>query len=266
LQRKFVKQDIVAILQRHHPDWPIISTDDPLAVVIGNMKISLNNILLIVRNAPDDEAEKAIVDFFENIMSGKQGGGSTEDLSYATAKTRLLPQIIPGEFRESAPNLLFRPFFSGLGVACALDEDGGYELLQNQVLAAWDVRQETVEAQAIANLEAHCKLDAFEPRSGEEGAFVVVAAEDSYSAARLLLPQFMETLRASLGAERIFVGIPNRDFLVAWTPDFSGRQAFAAKIRRDAENEAYPLTDELFVFSERGVSLMSADQISDHGR
>lgn len=57
-----------------------------------------------------------------------------------------------------------------------------------------------------------------------------------------------------------------RDLLIAWTPDFSERHAFAAKIRRDWESEPYPLTDELFVSSQMGISLMSDEELKDHGR
>jgi uncharacterized protein YtpQ (UPF0354 family) len=235
-------------------------------IAVGKMEISLNNLFLIVRNMLNDEREKAVVDFFESIVPSTPHDASTANLPYSTTKMRVLPQIVPTEFKETAPDLLYRPFFSGLGIAYTLDSDGTYELLQQPILAAWGVKQEALEAQAIANLEALCKSQASEPKRRKEGAFLTIAAEDSYSAARLLLPQFMRTLRDALDAPRIFVGIPNRDFFVAWTPDFSRRQAFAAKIRSDVENEPYPLTDDLFVSSETGINLMSADELRDHGR
>lgn len=62
----------------------------------------------------------------------------------------------------------------------------------------------------------------------------------------------MRRLRAALG-DILIVGIPNRDFLVAWTPDFAGRAGFVAQISRDMQRRPHPRTDELFVATTDGV-------------
>ncbi|URK86812.1 DUF1444 family protein [Rhizobium sp. RCAM05350] len=266
LQDERFKREVIAILGHRHPGCSVLPIVDPMMVVLGDMKISLDNIFLTVRDMEGDERENAIVDFFENAVSNNPHNASSTSIPYSTAKTRLLLQIVPEEFVQTAPDLLLRPFFSGLSIAYVLDRDGSYELMQKPVLGAWGVGQEVIEAQAMANLETHSQSQELEPRRGEEGAFVTVATEDSYSAAQLLLPGFMARLRNALKTPRVFVGIPNRDFLVAWTPDFSGRRAFAEKIRQDAANEPYPLTEDLFVSTETGVSLMSVGEMRDHGR
>jgi hypothetical protein len=56
----------------------------------------------------------------------------------------------------------------------------------------------------------------------------------------------------------LYVGIPNRDFLIAWSSDFSGFAAFVAQIGKDARQQAYPVSGALFVVSRDGVRSATA--------
>jgi uncharacterized protein YtpQ (UPF0354 family) len=132
---------------------------------------------------------------------------------------------------------------------------------------SWRVGQTDIEARAIANLESVSSEISLSPRSNPDGgAFIAVSTTDGYDAARLLLPQFMRHVREALNATLIFAGIPNRDFLVAWTPDFAHRRAFATKIAQDFQSRPHPLTDALFASTDTGVRLADAAAMRDHGR
>jgi uncharacterized protein YtpQ (UPF0354 family) len=98
------------------------------------------------------------------------------------------------------------------------------------------------------------------------GAFVAVSTTHGYDAARLLLPHFMRRVREALNASLIFAGIPNRDFLVAWTPDFAPRWGFATKIAQDFQSRPHPLTGALFASNDSGVRLADSAAMRDHGR
>lgn len=265
MQDRLFQTEVMTVVGRHHPEWPIDRDDDAMKVVIGDMQISLDNVLLMVRDMPEAEREEAIVNFFARLRPAEHRV-STADIGYLATKHRLKLQIVPREFLETAPLMLHRVFLSELSIAYSLDEEAQYELLQQPRLRSWDISQEEIEAQATANLEALAQVGELQPRRAQKGAFVTIAAEDSHSAARLLLPHFMASLRRSLNAPQIFVGIPDRDFLVAWTPDFSERWAFAEKLKRDFENQPYPLTAEIFVSSEAGLRLATAQENKDHGR
>lgn len=96
--------------------------------------------------------------------------------------------------------------------------------------------------------------------------YVIVDTHDGYDAVRLLLPNFMARLRTTLEVLRVFAGIPNRDFLVAWTPDFAARKGFALKLREDVLVRNHPLTDALFTSSDAGVALATPEEMRDHAR
>jgi hypothetical protein len=84
------------------------------------------------------------------------------------------------------------------------------------------------------------------------GYFAAVQRRDAYDAARLLLPEFRARVLSKLG-DFVFAGIPNRDFLILWSKDFSGHAGFVAQIKKDSQSRPYPLTDEIFVITAGGV-------------
>ena len=116
------------------------------------------------------------------------------------------------------------------------------------------------------NLERLAAGQAIEPKRKADGAYALCGTDDGYAAARILCPSFMARLRDTLGSPTICVGIPNRDFLVAWTPDFELRRRFATQVADDAAGRDDPFNDSLFVSSESGVRLMNPQELADHGR
>ena len=169
------------------------------------------------------------------------------------------PQIVPADYVGQAPDLVHRPFLAGLMVAYAIDEKDRYKLLRQPDIDAWNIGQAEIETRAITNLETASADISVELGSNPEGgAFVAVSTSDGYDAARLLLPQFMRRVRRAMKASLVFAGIPNRDFLVAWTPDLASRKAFATKIAQDFRDRPHPLTDALFASSDIGVRLADA--------
>ena len=264
LQGGSFRQGVVALLKSQHPGWAITLPDDPTMLDIDSKTFSLTNIYLHVRTMPQVQSEHEIMAFFEN---GMLPGNAPGDEAFSVAQANLRPQIIPDDYKQTASDIVARPFYVGLSVAYALDEDKRYQLLREPDLKAWAVARSEVETQAVANLENLSGAVTLSPRpNAEAGAFVTVDMSDGYDAARLLLPRFMARLRASLNVSSAFVGIPNRDFLVAWTPDFAARRGFAAKIAEDAQRRPHPLTDALFVSSDTGVRLAERSEMRDHGR
>jgi len=60
----------------------------------------------------------------------------------------------------------------------------------------------------------------------------------------------MRRVRQTLNTSLVFACIPNRDFLVAWTPDFAQRRAFATQIAQDFRARPHPLADALFASAD----------------
>lgn len=160
-----------------------------------------------------------------------------------------------------------RDFPGGLLVACAIDEPDRFGLVDQRQFDAWRIVQAELERQALGNLEAASGDVALDIRPGARaGHYCFVETNDGYDEARLLLPRCMARLREGLGATSAFVGIPNRDSLVAWTADFSTRPRFAAHVRRDHARRPHPRTDMLFVSTQDGVRVANAAELAEHGR
>lgn len=267
LQNGTFRDSMIALLARRHPEWHAASGTDSQSIAIGDKNIFLGNLYLHVKTMSDSAREEAILSFIDDSVNARSNIASVDKESFATARERLRLQIVPASYLKTADDLVHRPFPADLIIAYALDSERGYQLLQRPVLDNWHVGQEEFEKQAIENLEASSTPIELEPDPNRQGgAFVTVDMKDGYDAARLLLPQFMRRMRAALNAPLVCAGIPNRDFLVVWTPDFYPRRAFANKIAEDARNRPHPLTDALFVSAESGVRLANATEMKDHGR
>jgi len=259
------RQAVLALLDRRHPEWHATPGSDVTTIMVGHKVISLANIYLHVRNMPPAHRDDQIVSLIENSVNANS---RASEMPLAEARSRLRLQIVPAEYQRQ-PDLVFRPFnppLTDVIVAYALDDDKVYELLRQPTLDAWKVGRDEVEAVAIENLEAISSKVALKRQDVDDGSYIIVSTSDGYDAVRLLLPQFMKRLRAALKVSAVFVGIPSRDFMVAWTPNFAKRRGFAAQVARDVMSHPHPLTDALFVASESGVRLANSSELRDHGR
>lgn len=266
LQDGDFKQEVIRLLAEQRPDWTVDPTEDPTSIRIDHNLLSLSNIFRVVEHRPAADRQKAILDFFDSVLLAENRSAAATDISYADAKPRLYPQIIPNEFKDVIKDLVARPFFVDLSVGFALDNGVKYELIHERALKAWGVDPQSLERDAMANLDTLAASQTLEPKRRQQGAYAVCDTTDGYAAARILLPAFMKRLRTALEAPQICVAIPNRDFLLAWTPDFALRTRFAAQVEEDAASRDHPFTDALFMSDETGIRLMDAGELADHGR
>lgn len=261
------RKSVVALLARRHPEWSIAQESDPEAITIGNDRVYLGNIYRRVKTMSEGDRESEIVAFLENSLAGTSKASSSYEAAFAAVRTQLRPQIVPADYLKTAHDLIHRPFLADLIVVYAIDDEHTYQLLQQLHSDKWHVGREEIELVASENLEAISREIPLKPLLNKKSeAFLAVKTNDGYDAVRLLMPEFMKRARATLGSPLVFAGIPNRDFLVVWTPDFSARDSFAAKIAEYAREQEHALTDALFVSSESGVRLANAAELEDHGR
>jgi len=86
------------------------------------------------------------------------------------------------------------------------------------------------------------------------GKAAIVALQDGYDAARLLLDSLHVKLAPQLGGD-FFVATPARDMFVAMTcnpPNFV--QRISQRIGRDYQRLPYPITSSLFLVTRDGVA------------
>lgn len=244
------RQEVAAILQQRRPDLALTLPDDPAVIQAGSVTVYLGNLYLQVRDLTGARRREEIARFLDEGIRA----GQPEPQGWAEARERLRAQIVPIEYRTAGPKLLSRDFSRQVVIAYAVDSPDSFQLVTEEMAAHWGVDAGTIHAAAIEGLDgisADIEIAAKAAAKGS-GRFATVATQDGYDAARILAPRFLKRLRAALG-DTVVIGIPNRDFLVAWTPDFAARADFVAQIRKDMTAQPHSRTDELFVATAAGV-------------
>ncbi|MBK8049112.1 MAG: DUF1444 family protein [Anaerolineales bacterium] len=171
--------------------------------------------------------------------------------------------------RERLPSLqiagikpaLYQPYAAGLVITYVLDSPESMAYVNAHLLAsigASALTLEEVHTLAIAHLATRTKAQGIEEHGFGDCRFIAYAAGDGYAATRVLLPDLMASWAQRL-AGRMLIGIPNRDFLIAFG-DRDPRHAatMTCQVRRDAARLAHPLTGEVLVWEEGKVRAREA--------
>jgi uncharacterized protein YtpQ (UPF0354 family) len=172
--------------------------------------------------------------------------------NFGDARPHLMPMLKPDSWAENAsgdknlPHIAFAP---GLSVCFVIDQPEQVVYVNAEHLRRWDVPLERVEEVSLDNLAERSKGMQLALMQDENGntAGVVLATNDGYDAARFTLPDVRERLAEVLGDE-YYVGVPNRDFLIAFTlRDRESAVTIARQIRADYQRMNYPLSPETFL-------------------
>lgn len=264
------RQEVMEILARQRPAMTVKEAADADVIEIGSSRISLGNLSRHVRGIAGPERAAEIVSFIDRIVTAPpQDGPDFSTMEAAAANLRI--QIAPAEYvqqlKTSGIAFPYRALSPYVVIAYALDEPQRLQYVSADKLAKWSVDISAVHERAIANLDFASRDIAIEPRSAANGAghFATFSMRDGYSAARILCPEFVKRLKAVLG-ETFFFGIPNRDFLVAWSADFAAKAGFAAQVAKDYARQPHPLSPEVFAIDASGLRLADAAELQAHGR
>ncbi|QEN87777.1 DUF1444 family protein [Labrys sp. KNU-23] len=266
------REEVASLLRRRRPALKFtLPADDAESVHVrigdNTHQVYLGNLQRQLGTARGVVRESQILAFFDRVLAirpvDEKAGARWEN-----ARTRLRLQIVPIEYRQQAKELISRDLTAMVVIAYALDQGERYSLVTKDDLKTWGVYADAVHEAALAGLEAASGALAIgaEKSAKGRGAYVTILTQDGYDAARLLLPSIRQRLLKALGSDLVIAGIPNRDFLVAWTPDFSARAGFAAKVAEDAKARSHPLTDELFVVDANGFRMATPAELAEQRR
>ncbi len=187
-----------------------------------------------------------------------------DTLELEAVRERIFPMLKPAASLEAVSASMadpdrrpvYRPWEAGLVIALVLDAPDNVTYLRQCDLARWGVDFDSLLELALENLEAASEgLPLKMSQSPDEdtpSAFIVIDSGDGYDATRILLPRQRDFLAEYLGPEYL-VGIPNRDFLIAFTFDLA--RQFAPLIRDDARQRQYPLTGQILLVTPDGVEV-----------
>ncbi len=261
LQSGAFREKVMDILHRSHPNLKPGLPDDPALIEFDSKTVFLGNLYAYVHDMETEGQEIEIAKFLETTLQP-----STPTSSWKEAVDELRIQIVPIEYRKvqlaNKGALITRDFTPRVLIAYALDNAQSYKLVTPEMLKQWNVSTEVLHEAAVASLEkVSTQVPIHVEHSPTTGNYAIVSTCDGYDAARILLPEFRERLRERL-SDKVFLAIPNRDFLVAWTPDFAGHAGFVAKVKEDSQTREHPLTDELFVLTKEGIRLATPIEIA----
>jgi len=156
--------------------------------------------------------------------------------------------------RLDALPLVHRPFIAGLVITYVFDFPHHRAYVNADMLAQIMDRPEItfdmIHEYALENLRKRTTSRNYEAHGLRDKTMIVCETYDGYAATRILLPDLMDKWSRRIPG-RMLIGIPNRDFLIA----FSNRNpahvaAIAGQVRRDAAQRDHPLCADLLVWQD----------------
>jgi uncharacterized protein YtpQ (UPF0354 family) len=143
-----------------------------------------------------------------------------------------------------------------------IDSKNSFQYVTPKHLMSWKVDIDAVSKCAYENLDKasqDLRIEANEAGGKDgKGKYVTISVSDGYAAARILLPEIRKRLQRDLG-EHCFVAIPNRDFLIGWSPDFTHKEKFIAQVRKDYESRHHPLTPQIYEMEDNNIATIAQD-------
>lgn len=249
-----------AAVAREHPHWHVAHPAKDLLELTyrgARAEIRLDDMR---RGAEGDEArfEREVLKAAEaarHVIDRSAAQGETP-LDFETVRARLYPVLVPREY-AAAQKFVFLPFAGDVVEAFVFDGEHHQQYVHDSTFGAPGVAPSALHDAAVTALSLRIRGETWPALRPEDpaatGAYVIVDVTDGYAAARLLLPEARERLSKALGYP-FFAAVPNRDFLVAWSRDYTFAKDFAAKVRQDFERRSHPVSPEVYRVDASGVS------------
>lgn len=152
---------------------------------------------------------------------------------------------------EGTVPVFSRPFVRGVVITYIFDfpEHRAYvnTNIWAQITQNGQVPAETIHEYALENLRLRTIPNTYQTFGVGHKTMIVCETDDGYAATRVLLPDLMEKWSKRI-PRRMLIGIPNRDFLIAFGERHPDRKALVRQIRCDARQRDHPLSRHLLVW------------------
>lgn len=200
----------------------------------------------------------AVAQTFARVLFGELPERTESD--YNALAERVYPMLKKVEIlvkvrERKLPMLAYRDFLSDLIITYVIDEQNSIAYINENHLERWNITVQDLHEQALENLARRTSAtDAVSAGEDEQRLFIFNSG-DGYDATRLLLT---EVLRGwvRLVPGNLVIGIPNRDFLIAFSdadPDIL--QNIAIQVQSDAAQREHGLTEQLYTVTKAGQIL-----------
>lgn len=241
------------ILQRHFPERSV-ELAGPMDLVLNGKHLGLENLYRMVQYEPSRGVE-IVENYLDRLVEGDTIGSMPLPLS--VAKPRIMPRIQPISIfdhldREQVAHV---PFVNDTVIVFVIDMPHMTVSITVEQLMRWGLTAEDLDVIARENLAQYSpQLEIQFVESAEGGRAAIVAAQDGYDAARLLLGTLHKRLAPELHGD-FYVATPARDMFLALSCDpkeFVDR--LHKRIQLDFKRLPYPITNQLFVVTRDGVA------------
>ena len=176
------------------------------------------------------------------------------------AARSLLPMLNPAVFLDAvehrnAPPLVHRPFVGGLVITYVFEFPHHRAYINDEIMSkitsgSPETGLDEIHEYALENLRYRTKRRDYEMHGRRDETMISCETDDGFAATRVLLPEMMEKWASRIPG-RMLIGIPNRDFLIAFGDRDPARvAALAEQVRRDAAERDHPLCADLLVWQD----------------
>jgi hypothetical protein len=247
------------VLQLAREKFPLLKCEqgEDFRLQIGESSVNLFNFYRSYVNDPT-RFEEIVLTALTTVVQVQEWGKDQTEPPLHEVRDRIMPMLYPeAVWRESFPNFVGVPWVAGLMILYVVDESQAYWYIREDLLKTWDLSVDELHELALANVDAYFARDGMELTvAGEDDGpkLLMPTKADAYNTSRMLSPVFHARLQDVLGRE-FAVGVPGRDFFVAFSLDFG--EALAQIRRKVVEDHAqmdHPLTDRILLVSADGVS------------
>ncbi len=251
-QRAF-QTKVLSMLRELLPERSFSASDDPLTLQSGESTLGLTNLRanFLLTTQTDADLRELLNETL--IISIDAATANEEEISWSSARSVLMPQLMPAEFLLKL-DLVSQYFGDNIVIGYVLDAEKTYSYVTERMLARWDIDLYELSEKALENLEVRSKGLEATVIEGTNG-IIAVDTMDGFDATRILLPDLRKRFAEILGTRDFFFGVPNRDFLICWSAndDEQFQSQMRGQITSDSESRPYPLSGRTFLAKEDGT-------------
>lgn len=242
-----------AMLERMRPDLEV-DTSGPNELIVDGRRLDLENLYRMVIQDPDRGVE-IVEQYLDHLFAGEAITAAAMPLEMA--RQRIMPRIQPESIfqRLSREQVAHVPFVNDTVIVFVIDLPHVTVSVTTEQIVRWGVSVEDLEDIARKNLRMFTpKLPYRLIEHDSGGKAAIIAEQDGYDAARLLLNDLHQQLAPRLGGD-FFVATPARDVLVAVSaaPDELLSKVHE-KVDRDYRRMPYPISSRYFFVTRDGIA------------
>lgn len=255
-------QRVLEVLQREFPTHGFRLGEEMGVITDGTAQFGLSNLLSQHEQSSmtEEEFDAAIVKNFSNAIKLLNGVGDAIPETWEEAKSRLRVQLVSANVVDLGNAVTF-PFSQDVHVSLVSDCDAGYAYIGPEDLERWG--QSALDAIEIGKQNIFESNESL-PLNVMSGAtpLLVIQTGDGYDAARILSPEIRQAIIDQFTSEsgdeerEAYVGIPNRDFLIAWPVSTQQElhEQLSETVAKDAKKQAHPLSNRVFQITSETIA------------